>query len=159
MIIVAKSIQEPGNHGIDYVEASLPDFRDVRSREKCFAYAWTFNPDDQAIAEMTRNLPSKQGRPETWLYLIGKPRYCLVGMHIVDFRHDRLPLHCPQEWKRYCIQDNWCISQFPDWLPIHLWFLVDQIVPIKPPMHVGRLTPLFANKYRMYGPNSFGFFH
>ena len=158
MIIVAKAKQETGNPGLDYLEACLPEFRSVFQREKCFAYAWTFNPDDDAIHAMTQILPFSQGLSETWFYLVGEPWFCPLRMRIVDFRHSRQPLHCPQEWERFCIRDEWCISQFPGWLPIHLWFLVDQIVGVEPPLDVRRLTPLFTNKYRMYGRNSFGFF-
>jgi len=153
MIIVGKATQEPRNPGIDYVEICLPQYRTVHRKQGCFAYAWTFNPDNHAIVALRQNLP-------TWLYLIGEPWFAPLRMRFVDFRHSRQPLHCPKEWRQYCITSEWCITQFPDrpnWPHIHLWFLVDIIEEIKPPLDVRNLTPYFSHKYRMYGRNNFGF--
>jgi hypothetical protein len=157
MIIVGKATQEPQNRGVDYVEVCLPQYRGVYSREGRFAYAWTFSPDDDAIAAIRQNLPA-------WLYLVGEPWFAPLRMRIVGFRHSRQPLHCPEEWRRYCIPSEWCITRFPDqprWPPIHLWFLVDRIRPVQPSADVRdrtRFRPLFGGKYQMYGRMHFGFF-
>lgn len=164
MIIVGKATQEPQNPGIDYVEVCLREFRAVHRREGRFAYAWTFNPDNRAIAQLRQNLPFRHGLPETWLYIIGEPWQSPLRMRIIDFRHDRRPLHCPREWRQYCITCEWCITAFedrPNWPSIHLWFLVDQIRPVEPPLDVRDRThfrPLFRDKYQMYGRMHFGFF-
>jgi len=154
MIIVAKATQEPNNGPLDYVEVWLPQYRAVHSREGRFAYAWTFNPDDHAIIAIRQNLP-------TWLYLIGEPWFAPLRMRIIDLRHSRQPLHCPEEWRQYCIPSEWCITRFsdqPSWPPIHLWFLVDLIEVIEPPVDVRSFTPYFRHKYHRYFKNSFGFF-
>lgn len=164
MIIVAKATQEPNNGPKDYVEVCLPQFRVVLKRQGRFAYAWTFNPDNKAIAELGHNLPFQQGLRETWLYLIGQPWQSPLRMRIIDFRHDREPLHCPEEWRQYCIPSEWCITEFedrPNWPSIHTWFLVDRIEPVQPVVDVRdrtRFSPLFRNKYQMYGRINFGFF-
>lgn len=154
MIIVGKSLQQPTNPGVDYVEILLPDYRIIHRRESRFAYAWTFSPDDRAIDHLSQ-------RPRTWLYLIGEPWLSPLRMRVIDFHHSRRPLHCPREWQRYCHPSEWCIDRFPDnpsWPPIHLWFLIDSIEGVDPPLDVRRLVPYFDDKYRMYGLNSFGFF-
>jgi len=164
MIIVAKATQEQNNGPVDYVEVCLPQYRIVLQRQGRFAYAWTFNPDDHAIARLRQNLPSRQGLHETWLYLIGQPWQSPLKMRIIDFRHDRQPLHCPEEWRQYCIPSEWCITEFadrPNWPPIHFWLLVDEIEPVQPPADVRertRFRPLFRDKYQTYGRMHFGFF-
>ncbi len=159
MILVAKAKHEPRNGDVDYVEVLLPEFRGIFAREGRFAYAWTFNPDDDAIAALRQNLPLRQGLDETWLYLVGRqPYHCPIRMRIVDFHHDRQRLHCPMEWQAFCINEVWCMDHFPGTGPIHLWFLVDRIKPIETPVDVRRFIPFFNHKYRMYGRNSFGFF-
>jgi len=163
MIIVAKAIQEPNNQGDDYVEAQLPAFRGILANNGCFAYAWTFNPDGDAIAALRRNLH------RLWLYLIGMPYYSPVRMKISRFHHSPQRLPCPLEWRQYVPQyppaETYIHGDFPDWLDInnnlktiHLWFLVNQVQPINPPLYVGHLTPYFDRKYQMYGRNYFGFF-
>ena len=155
MIIVGKATQEPQNPGVDYVEVCLPQYRAVLRREGQFAYAWTFNPDDHAIAAIRQNLPTS-----TWLYLIGEPWFAPLRMRIIDLRHSHQPLHCPEEWRRYCILSEWGITRFedqPNWPPIHLWFLVDLIEEVRP-VDVRTLTPYFRNKYHKYFRNSFGFY-
>lgn len=158
MIIVGKSKQEPNNGPVDYVEVSLPQYRAILSRKNRFSYAWTFNPDDEAIAALRENLPFRPGLRETLLYLIGQPWYSPLRMRVIDFHHDRKPVHCLKEWRPFCTNKEWCIDQFPDWLPIHLWFLVDKIEPVKPPLDVKRLTAFFMHKYTRYGQNNFGFY-
>lgn len=158
MNLVAKAKHEPNNTGVDYVEPFLPQYRVILAKEGCFAYAWTFNPDDDAIAALRHDLPFQRGLPETWLYLIGRPWYSPLRMRIVAFHHDRQPVHCPEDWRPFCTNQEWCIDQFPDWLPIHLWFLADRIEQVQPPVDVRRFIPFFNHKYRMYGRNSFGFF-
>lgn len=154
MIIVGKATQEVSNPGVDYVEVLLPGYRGVLSAKGHFAYAWTFNPDEDAIAALRRNLPA-------WLYLVGQPWFAPLRMRIVDFEHSRQALHCPKKWEEYCISSEWCITEFsdrPNWPSIHLWFLVDLIEQVEPPLNVRSLIPFFSHKYRMYGRNSFGFF-
>jgi len=164
MIIVGKATQEPNNGPEDYVEVWLPDYKMIRQRQGRFAYAWTFNPDDQAIAELSQNLPFRQGLPNTWLYLIGKPYQSPLRMHVVDFRHHRQHLRCPEDWRRYCHPSEWDITRFedrPTWPSIHIWFLMDQIEPVQPPADVRDRTlfrPLFRDKYHTYGRMHFGFF-
>ncbi len=158
MVIVGKATQNPDNPYPDNVEWFLPQFRDVLQREKRFVDAWDFNPDEEAIAALRRNLPYRQGLDETWINYVGDPYYSPLKMRIVDFYHDRRPAHCPEEWKRYCIPDLWCIDTFANGKPIHLWFLVDQIEPVEPPADVRLFKPFFGHKYQMYGRNFFGFF-
>ncbi|MFC2039063.1 hypothetical protein ACFLUG_04770 [Chloroflexota bacterium] len=149
MNIVAKPVHEPSNPGIDYIEANLPSYRPMLSTVGRFAYAWTFNPDENAIQAISSNLP-------IWLYLIGEPWYSPLRMHIVDFFHGRQPVQCPREWQQYCIPEEWGISEFQDWLPIHIWFLIDSIEELNPAIDVRSFTPYFDRKYRYYNINSFG---
>lgn len=155
MIIVGKAVQNPTNPGADYVETYLPEFRSVLNSEKRFAYAWTFNPDDDAVNAIRHSLP------DVWLYLIGEPWFSPLRMRILCFRHSRQPLHCPAAWRQYCIPSEWCITRFgsaPDWPPIHLWFLVDLIEEVDPPVDTRTFNPYFGHKYHRYGQNCFSFF-
>lgn len=153
MIVVAKSIHKPANGFPDYVEPELPQFRDILARKGCFAYAWTFNPRQWAVQEISRELDRKR---HLWLYLVGKPWSSPLAMRIVNFRHNSEPLPCPSEWIEYAPQytpeqsytDGW----FKDWKktgkskPIHLWFLVDRIDEISPPEDLKRFACYFSER-------------
>lgn len=162
MVIVAKATQNSENGPVDYVEFWLPQYREMFPTPGRFAYAWTFNPDDRAIARLRQNLPFGQGMRETWLYLIGEPYYSPLRMRIINFRHYRQRSGgYPEEWRQYCIAHERGITRFadcPNWPPIHLWFLIDRIDLVRPPVDVRRFTPLFPDKYKMYGRTHFGFF-
>ena len=93
----------------------------------------------------------------TWLYLIHmeRPWSSRLKMRIVDFRHSpsrKLP--CPQEWVRYAPQESYVNSgEFPNWndtgktRPILLWFLIDQIEYLDPPVDLRNLShPAFAER-------------
>jgi len=131
MIIVGKSLPHPEREDLD--EVSLQEFGDTLAGKGYFAYAWDFNPHEKAIHAIRDNLP-------TWLYLIHRrrPWFSRTRMRIRDFRYSSESLHCPEEWKEYCPVGYWCLNTFQDWIkrgrptPIHLWFLVDQIVDFQP---------------------------
>ena len=154
MIIVAKAIHKPDNPGVvDYVEEELPELRTILAREKRFAYAWTFNPREWAIQELRQELDRRQG---IWLYLVGKPWLSPLKMRIINFCYSAEPLPCSPEWIQYAPQrppqepytDGW----FKNWKktgkkkPIHLWFLVDQIKDLSPPVDLKRFTPYFSER-------------
>ncbi len=150
MVIAAKSI--PSEEREEDDEVQLQDFRDWLTKEGCFAYAWTFNPDENALNALRENLPA-------WLYLVHRKRPGLsrLRMRIIDFRHDRALLHCLLEWRQYCIEDMWSLDMFPNWLPIHLWFLIDRLEKLTPPTDLSQFEPWFPDKYRDYGRNFFAF--
>jgi len=100
MIIVGKAKQESTNGPIDRVEILLPEFRSILAEEKSFVYAWSFNPDERAIAALRREKTN-------WFYPVDQPWLLPMEMHVRNFRHDREPLHCPPEWKRYCAEGLW----------------------------------------------------
>jgi hypothetical protein len=152
MILVAKAIHEPKNGYPDYVEVELPKFRAILAREKCFAYAWTFNARGWAIAKVRQELKQKQ---HIWLYLVGEPWFSPLRVRIIDVRHKPQPLPCPREWVQYAPQypkGSYLDGRFPNWKgtgkskPIHLWFLIDKIEPIGPPENLRHFAPYFSKR-------------
>lgn len=157
LVVVGKASPNDQSGEIEYY---LSDFYEMLDKQGRFVYAWNFNSDRQATEALQQNLPFKAGRPETWLYLIGEPWFSPLKMRVVDFAHSNKALYCPNQWKSYCIDGLWGINKFhPDTsYVIHVWFLIDKIEKIHPPLDVRHLEPFFPDKYRKYGRNHFGFF-
>jgi hypothetical protein len=146
LVIVGKAIP---NKERSHVELFLDEFRNLlRSRGK-FVYAWSFNPDEQAVAAMQKYL----GTDEVFIYLPDKDCLSKLRMHIIDFR--RGP-QCPVEWQSYCVKE--LLDQRKFGANRRIWFLIDSIEDLKPPIDLlNTFTPVFSHKYNKWGQKHFAF--
>ena len=165
VVTVGKSL--PGN-AEDADEVELLEFQRLLEGKGYFAYAWTFNPKDWAMEALRETL---RANCPAWLYIIhkGRPWWSRLRMLIRDFRHSSsMALSCPQEWRQYAPQQSYVGAGHFDWKntgtpkAIHLWFLVDTIENVNPPVYLRDLRPFFAERgvppyYREYTENSFAF--
>lgn len=154
MKIVGKAAQNPENGPIDRVEYYLPEYRRKIAEKGKFTYAWTFNPDNRAINAMRDN------SHDLSIYLIDKPYQITMKFNVEGFRHNRSAIYCPQDWREFCITEEWGINEFPDTGPIHIWFLINEIESI-PPMDIrnnDQFIPYFPDKFKTYGQKHFAFY-
>ena len=144
----------------DRIEYYLRDFRKMLGKKEKFTYAWSFNPDRDAIDRMTRAVEQKE---EMFLYLPNKDGGSSLRMRVERLHHNRAVggTCCPQQWKPYCIQelrDRVTLNDKPPYHPIHIWFLMASIERLDPPTDLRYgFTPVFKDKYTTWGRNFFAF--
>lgn len=154
LVLVGKATPHPSNGDI---ELFLGDFESTLARTGAFAYAWTFNPDEPAIDVLRDSVD----HGSAYLYLPGPGGLSPMRMHISDFAHERSRdgLACPVDWTRHCIAQLQGRSSFgprPHEV-IHLWFLIDAVERLVPPVDVrAAFRPVF-DKYRTWKQSSFAF--
>jgi hypothetical protein len=143
----AKPNKETGD-----VELYLSSFRYMWQRRGEFVYAWSFNPDDRAIALLQWHIDNQE---DIFLYLPYDGRRATLRMHIKGYSHSRdgIPT-CPEEWNIYCIPE---LQGHQDW-GVHIWFLVDAIEALPQPVDLlNTFAPAFPDKYQKWGRNYFAF--
>lgn len=155
MILVGKATPNPHTGEIEYY---LSNFERMLSEEGQFVFAWDFNPNPMAITTLRANMPG------LWLYLAGHQRRSPMRMRIIDFYHDpsNVGIPCPAVWLQYCIVDLNGVSSFlsrnNNPKQIHIWFLIDSIQHLEPPVNLSDFEPLFpSGKYGTWGRNNFAF--
>ena len=147
MIIVGKATPNKERNDI---ELYLQEFNEMLEDNGKCAYAWSFNPDEQAIEAMQECLDNKES---VYIYLPSANCRSNLKMKIVDFRHNRQGLpECPEVWQSYCINDLKGVQ-----VGKHIWFLIDSIMSFYPSVDLAGYSPVFNDKYRKWGQNSFAF--
>ena len=155
--IVGKASPNESTGDIEYF---LPNFAQMLKGQGRFAYAWSFNPDENAVALVRQSLDQHDA---VYLYLPGEGGQSSLRMRVAGFHHDR-NVHgtsCPPDWADYCIDElkGVCAFETPP-SPIHVWFLINAIE--RPPQPVDLRTafaPVFKDKYTIWGQNFFAFLH
>lgn len=154
LVIGGKAVPNEERH---HDEFFLQEFRAMQQDQGRFVYAWSFNPDEQAIRLIQDHFARNE---EIYLYLPsheGRGGQSNLRMHVIDFRHNCGGIDmCPAEWRPYCIEG---LQGRQAW--VHLWFLVDKIEELSPPVYLlDRNTFVPAHpegKYKNYGQNYFAF--
>jgi hypothetical protein len=147
------------NDATGEIEYFLSDFRQMIRQQGQFVYAWSFNPDEAAIAHMRHTLD--QG-DDVFLYLPGDRGLSALRMRITDFQHNRAAdgTPCPPLWVQNCVEglrDRRALGTTPS-IAIHVWFLVSAIEDLAPPVDLLRtFAPVFRAKYERWGRNFFAF--
>lgn len=154
LVIVGKATPNKATQ-TDNVELYLGQFRKMCQEQGQFVYAWSFNPDDDAIQVMRDYLNYQE---DIFLYLPFDGRRANLRMHVKDFFHKRDGINmCPITWKSYCIPELQGY-QYWDIGDIHLWFLIDAIEDLPQPVELlATFSPEFKDKYKTWGMNHFAF--
>jgi hypothetical protein len=156
LALVGKASPHPLTGEIEYF---LRDFEDQLANTGRFAYAWTFNPDENAIRELSTAIASKE---PVFLYLPATSGMSPLRMRVADFRHDPRPAgsECPPEWRKHCIEE---LVERRSFGPgpherIHLWLLIDSVEQLSPEVNLRtEFRPALRSKYAKWGQRYFAF--
>ena len=126
--------------------------RELMARTGKVTSWWSFNPDLEYIARLRESLP-------TWLYVSYSGHITWRG-RIVDFAGPQdKPIESP--WPEYTLPEERGRSRLTIRATgtehdIWMWFLLDRIEHLKPPLHQDDFEPI-GKKYQSPGPKHFAF--
>lgn len=132
--------------------AWLESARDLLGSTGKVASWWSYNPDRDYVDRLRESLPS-------WLYISYGGEIARRG-HIVDFvGPGGEPIESP--WPEHTLPEergktDFEISATGKEHQSRMWFLLDGIEPISPPLHIDDFKPV-GEKYQIPGPKNFAF--